>query len=88
MCDPVLDISMCAIYSYYNGEQMEKLFELYLGREAEREELFALYAYGALGGFLWCLWAIYKEAIGQEFGEYTLIMYRYAKQYYKKLQNM
>lgn len=88
MCDPVMDISMCAIYSYYNEEQMEKLFELYLdGKKPDREEIFALYAYAALGGFLWCLWAIYKEALGQEFGEYTLIMYRYAKRYYKKLRD-
>jgi thiamine kinase-like enzyme len=33
----------------------------------------------ALGGFLWALWAVYKENIGKPFGEYTLIMYRYAK---------
>ena len=38
-----------------------------------------------LGGFLWCLWAVYKASLGEEFGEYTIIMYRYAKRYYKKL---
>ena len=38
-----------------------------------------------LGGFLWCLWAVYKASLGDEFGEYTIIMYRYAKRYYKKL---
>lgn len=25
------------------------------------------------------LWAVYKSALGDEFGEYTIIMYRYAK---------
>ena len=42
-------------------------------------------SYIALGGFLWALWAVYKASLGEEFGEYTLIMYRYAKKYYKKV---
>lgn len=88
MCDPVMDISMCAIYSYYGEDEMEKLFRLYLGCEPEKEELFALYAYAALGGFLWSLWAVYKSVLGDEFGEYTLIMYRYAKKYYRKLRKL
>lgn len=88
MCDPVMDVSMCAIYSYYNEDEMEKLLELYLEREPETEEIFALYANAALGGFLWCLWAVYKSVLGEEFGEYTIIMYRYAKKYYRKLRKL
>ena len=84
MCNPIMDISMCAIYSYYDRERMEKLFALYLGREPKEAERFVLYACAALGGFLWSQWAVYKKAMGEEFGEYTLIMYRYAKTYYKK----
>lgn len=86
MCDPMMDISMCAIYSYYSEEEMERLLALYLERQPEQEELFVVRAYAALGGFLWSLWAVYKSALGDEFGEYTIIMYRYAKQYYRKLQ--
>lgn len=85
MCDPMIDVSMCAIYSYYNEEEAEKLLSVYLGRDAVPEERFVYYAYIALGGFLWCLWAVYKSSIGEEFGDYTLIMYRYAKDYYKKI---
>lgn len=89
MCDPLIDVSMCAIYSYYNEEDVEKLMELYLGRAPEPEEQLVIYAYIALGGFLWSQWAVYKSAIGDEFGEYTLIMYRYAKNYYRKfLRNL
>jgi len=88
MCDPVVDISMCAIYSYYGEEEMEKLLCLYLQREPEKDELFALYANAALGGFLWSLWAVYKSVLGDEFGEYTIIMYRYAKKYYRKLRKL
>lgn len=88
MCDPIMDISMCAIYSYYDEEQMERLLRSYLQGEPSDQELFAVYAYAALGGFLWCLWAVYKSALGDEFGEYTIIMYRYAKKYYKKLRKL
>jgi len=70
MCDPLIDISMCAIYSYYNEEEMDRLTELYLGRMASDEERLVVYAYAALGGFLWSLWAVYKSALGEEFGEY------------------
>lgn len=86
MCDPVMDISMAAIYSYYDEEQTKRLLELYLQRRPEKEEYYAVFANAALGGFLWCLWAVYKASLGEEFGEYTIIMYRYAKGYYKKLQ--
>lgn len=84
MCDPLIDISMCAIYSYYDEAALEHLMEIYFDRKPTDEERFVVYSYAALGGFLWALWAIYKSALGEEFGEYTLIMYRYAKQYYKK----
>jgi thiamine kinase-like enzyme len=84
MCDPLADVAMCAIYSYYNEEETDALIGIYLGREASDEERFVIYAYMALGGFLWSLWAIYKSALGVEFGDYTLVMYRYAKKYYRR----
>ncbi|HIX16061.1 MAG TPA: phosphotransferase [Candidatus Hungatella pullicola] len=84
MCDPLADVAMCAIYSYYSKEQADRLMEIYLEQKPTAEERFSVYAYMALGGFLWSLWAVYKASLGDEFGEYTLIMYRYAKEYYKK----
>lgn len=85
MCDPLIDIAMCSIYSYYSEEDLKKLAELYLKREWTSEERFVIFSYAALGGFLWALWAVYKSSLGEEFGDYTLIMYRYAKNYYRKL---
>ena len=87
MADPMIDIAMCAIYSYYNKEEADRLIEIYLGRVPTAEERKTVYAYMALGGFLWALWAIYKQELGEEFGEYTLIMYRYAKDYYNFVKN-
>lgn len=89
MCDPLIDISMAAIYSYYNEDSIDQLIVTYLKRTPTDEERFIVYAYVALGGFLWSLWAVYKSAVGEEFGDYTLIMYRYAKTYYRKfLRNL
>ena len=88
MCDPLIDVAMCAIYSYYNENQIDHLIELYLQRQPTREELLVVYSYVALGGFLWSLWAVYKSALGEEFGEYTIIMYRYAKRYYQKSRSL
>ncbi len=85
MADPILDIAMCAIYSYYDFDRGEALLECYLERPAAEEERFVLTAFMALSGFLWSLWAVYKSALGEEFGEYTIIMYRYGKTGYRRL---
>ena len=85
MCDPLIDVAMCAIYSYYTLEQAYELLCFYLEREPSVREQLIFYSYMALGGFLWALWAVYKSNIGQEFGEYTIIMYRYAKTCYRKI---
>lgn len=88
MCDPFIDVAMCSIYSYYDEEETEWLIETYLERVPDTTEKSVVYSYVALGGFLWTLWAVYKSTLGEEFGEYTLIMYRYAKRYYKKTQQL
>lgn len=88
MCDPLADIAMCAIYSYYSDEETDRLIGIYLDRSPSKEEQYTVYAYMALGGYLWSLWAIYKAFLGEEFGEYTIIMYRYAKSCYKKCKEL
>ena len=125
MCDPIIDVAMCAIYSFMNEAQALRLLQFYLDKagaepggqekekekekerkqenEKEKEQLDApekhkekkdqlleetkrlLFAYMALGGLLWSLWGVYKEACGvQQFSDYTLRMYRYFKQYAPK----
>lgn len=86
MCDPLIDLSMAGIYSYYKEEDLEKLMEIYFGRIPDNTERLVVYSYVALGGFLWSLWAVYKASLGEEFGEYTIIQYRYAKAYYRKVK--
>ena len=80
MCDPVMDVSMCAIYSYYNEEDMERLFQALSPGGSPRKTNCLLSmpmrpwadSCGACGLYI-------KSILGDEFGEYTIIMYRYAK---------
>ena len=44
-----MDISMSAIYSYYDAEQTEKLLEIYLKRKS-KEEYYSVFANATLGG--------------------------------------
>ena len=85
MADPLLDIAMSSIYAYYDISQTDTLLSVYLERKPTAEETAVTYAYAALGGFLWALWAVFKSMAGIEFGDYTIKMYRYAKEYYRKI---
>ncbi len=87
MADPLLDIAMCSIYSYYDFEQAMALLQTYLERQPTAEEGTLVTAFMALSGFLWSLWAIYKSSLGEEFGEYTITMYQYAKNGYRRLSD-
>ncbi len=85
MNDPLIDIGMCAIYSYMDEEGTYKLMKAYFDREPEELETNIVYTYMALGGLLWALWGIYKEELGVNFTDYTIKMYRYFKKYAKKV---
>ena len=85
MCDPLMDIGMCAIYSYMDEDAARQLSEFYFDREPSPMEQNLIWAYMALGGLLWALWGVYKENLGVQFTDYTLKMYRYFKDFYKKV---
>ena len=85
MCDPMMDLGMCAIYSYMDEMRTERMAELYFGRKPEEAELRLIYAYMALGGLLWSLWGLDKESLGVRFSDYTIKMYRYFKKYADKV---
>lgn len=85
MCDPLMDLGMCAIYAYMEEAATEELMEYYFERPATEEERSLVYAYMALGGLLWSLWGVYKEKLGVQFSDYTLKMLRYFKKYSAKV---
>jgi CTP:phosphocholine cytidylyltransferase-like protein/thiamine kinase-like enzyme/predicted transcriptional regulator len=84
MCDPLIDLSMFALYGTLDSDQVEELMRQYFETDPTEDERLRVFIYMALGGFVWSLWAQYKQAQGVKFGDYTINMYRYAKQYYEK----
>lgn len=86
MQDPHLDIAMFAIYAMYNKEQIDKLIDFYFDGKCDEHIRTKIYCYIACCGLLWSNWCEYKSILGVEFGEYSLRQYRYAKDYYKIVQ--
>ncbi len=86
MGDPLMDVALYGNYSYMSREQIDECLLYYCKRKPTRQQQARCYMYVALTGFLWCMWCEYKQEVGVEFGDYPLKMYRYAKEYYKILQ--
>ena len=86
MQDPHVDIAMFAIYAMYGREQVDALIDVYFPEGCKREIRIKIYCYIAACGLLWSNWCEYKKILGVEFGEYSLRQYRYAKEYYKIVQ--
>ena len=87
MQDPHLDIAMFCIYSLYNKEQVDQLISLYFTEGCPDAIRIKIYCYIASAGLLWSNWCEYKRHLGVDFGEYSLRQYRYAKEYYRIVQN-
>lgn len=86
MADPLIDFAMATIYAEKDFVYAKRLLDYYGDTDVPRERAEQLViAYMALGGFLWALWAVYKEALGVSFGTYPLTQYRYAKEGYSYL---
>lgn len=86
MQDPHVDIAMFCIYSLYKKEQVDHLIDLYFEENCDDRTRIKIYCYIAVCGLLWSNWCEYKRNLGVEFGEYSLRQYRYAKDYYKIVQ--
>lgn len=84
MQDPHLDIAMFGIYSLYDGDEMDKLIDIYFDGKCDLKDRAKIYSYIAISGLLWSNWCEYKRELGVDFGEYSLRQYRYAKDYYRK----
>ncbi len=86
MQDAHLDVAMFAIYSMYQREEVDRLIDCYFEGECPADTRLKIYSYIALGGLLWSNWCEYKRQQGQEFGEYSIRQYRYAKEYSRMVQ--
>ncbi len=86
MQDPHLDVAMFCIYALYNKRQVDHLIDAYFVEGCNRETRIKIYCYISVCGLLWSNWCEYKRNLGVEFGEYSLRQYRYAKDYYRIVQ--
>ena len=87
MQDPHVDIAMFCIYSLYDKEQIDNLIDIYFEGKCASDIRIKIYCYIAVCGLLWSNWCEYKRNLGVEFGEYSLRQYRYAKEYYRIVQD-
>ena len=88
MQDPHIDIAMFCIYALYDKRQIDNLIDIYFKGNCDYKTRIKIYAYVASCGLLWSNWCEYKLQLGVEFGEYSLKQYRYAKDYYKIVEEM
>ena len=86
MQDPHVDIAMFCIYSFYNRQQVDQLIDDYFSEGCDDSTRIKIYCYISSCGLLWSNWCEYKRSLGEEFGEYSLRQYRYAKEYYRIVQ--
>ena len=78
---------MFSIYALYNKEQIDNLIDIYFDGKCLKTTRIKIYCYIAACGLLWSNWCEYKRNLGVEFGEYSLKQSRYAKEYYRIVQN-
>ena len=83
MQDPHVDIAMFCIYSLYSKDECDHLIDLYFDGKCDDTTRAKIYCYISMCGLLWSNWCEYKQLLGVEFGEYSLMQYRYAKEYYR-----
>lgn len=84
MQDSHVDIAMFCIYSLYKERsEIDRLIDFYFDSKCTPQNRIKIYCYVALCGLLWSNWCEYKRQLGVEFGEYSLMQYRYAKDYFK-----
>lgn len=87
MQDPHVDIAMFCIYSLYERINVDETINAYFPEGCSPAVRIKIYCYIAVCGLLWSNWCEYKRSLGVDFGEYSLKQYRYAKDYYKIVQD-
>lgn len=82
----IVHVAIKERHSLYNKRQVDRLIAAYFTEGCSDETRIKIYCYIAACGLLWSNWCEYKRNLGVEFGEYSLRQYRYAKDYYRIVQ--
>ena len=81
MADYASDFGTFTVTCELSEEEALRALEHYFGRKPTFEETRHNFAYVALAGWCWYVWALLKEAEGDFVGDWLYIYYRYAKKY-------
>lgn len=81
MQDPDVDIAMFAIYSMLDREKIDNIINYYFDDKCDIKTRIKIYCYISVCGLLWSNWCEY-EGFLEEYKEYSLAQYNYAKEYY------
>lgn len=87
MADYANDFGTFTVTCELNEGEAERALEHYFGRTPTFEERRHNFAYVAFAGWCWYVWALVKEAEGDNVGEWLYIYYNYAKRYLSKVLN-
>lgn len=86
MQDPHLDIAMFCLQAMYDRSQVDAVIGMYFPQGCPGAVRKKIYCYIAAAGLLWSNWCEHEIRHGTEFGAYSLLQYRYAKEYYEIVQ--
>lgn len=79
--DPASDMGTFICCSDYSFEEAEEILQIYFGRELTALERRHYLGYVAISAYYWFVWALYKESLGEDIGEYLNIWHDYSVQY-------
>lgn len=84
MSDYASDYGTFVVTCKLDENEADQALFYYFGRKPTNEEVRHNYAYVALAGWCWYVWALQKESEGDYVGDWLYIYYRYAKKYSRK----
>ncbi|MBQ6523019.1 MAG: hypothetical protein IJI15_09380, partial [Atopobiaceae bacterium] len=83
MCDPHIDLALLCIHSTDCKDRADRLIDRYFSAQGGCSDAVRakVYIYIAACGLVWSNWCELMWRRGIEFGEYSLKLYRQAKEY-------
>lgn len=82
MQDPNLDIAMICLYSQLDRNRIDVIIDTYYGERVDDVIRYLIYAYIAIGGFIWSIWCEVKEGPHVLENQYACSQYNYAMEYF------
>lgn len=83
MQDPNLDIAMICLYSQLARDTIDVIIDTYYGERVDDAIRYLIYAYIAIGGFIWSIWCEVKEGSHVLENKYACSQYDYAMEYFQ-----